>query len=57
MVPRWPVLLRRIRGWLTPATLLQRYWHAWSNAPPPAQLQDLLNAVTAGQAISLYLPP
>src|SRR5205809_911578 len=56
-MPRWPVALRSIRAWLTPATLLQRYWRSWSHAPPPAPLQDLLTAVTTGQAIRIYLPP
>ena len=56
-VLRWPVALRRIRAWLTPATLLQRYWQAWSNAPPPPQLQDLLTAVSTGHPIHAYLPP
>ncbi len=56
-MPRWPVALRHIRAWLTPATLLQRYWQAWSHAPPPPQLQDLLTAVTTGHAIHAYLPP
>ena len=56
-IPRWPITLRHIRAWLTPATLLQRYWRAWSNAPPPPQLQDLLTAALAGQAIPVYIPP
>jgi hypothetical protein len=56
-MPRWPVALRRIRSWLTPATLLQRYWQAWSHAPPPPQLRDLIAATLAGQAIPVYLPP
>jgi hypothetical protein len=57
LLPRWPVALRHIRAWLTPATLLQRYWRAWSHAPPPAPLQDLLTAVGAGHAIPVYLQP
>jgi hypothetical protein len=56
-MPRWPATLRRIRAWLTPATLLPRYWHAWSNAPPPDPLQDLLTAVTTGHPIPAYTPP
>jgi hypothetical protein len=57
LIPRWPVTLRRIRAWLTPATLLPRYWHAWSDAPPLGPLQDLITAVTTGQAICAYNPP
>src|SRR6266536_835899 len=56
-IPRWPVTLRRIRSWLTPATLLQRYWQAWSHAPPPPQLQDLITATLAGHPTPVYLPP
>ena len=56
-IPRWPVALRRIRSWLTPATLVYRYWQAWTNAPPPPQLQALLDAATAGHPIPAYHPP
>jgi hypothetical protein len=52
-----PAALRRIRAWLTPAALLQRYWQVWSNAHPPPRLQDLLIAVGIGQAVGLHLPP
>ncbi len=34
-----------VRAWLSPWTALQRYWNAWSNAPPPPQLQALMNSV------------
>ena len=52
----WPVALRRVRAWLTPSTVLQRWWQAWSKAPPPTELQALITAVTAGQALNLYTP-
>ena len=52
----WPVALRQVRAWLTPWSMLQRCWRSWSPAPPPRQLQLLLDAVAAGQALHLYLP-
>jgi hypothetical protein len=51
------VALRQVRAWLTPWSMLQRCWRSWSPAPPPRQLQLLLDAVAAGQALYLYLPP
>jgi hypothetical protein len=55
--PNWPRLLRAVRSWLTPAITLTRWWHAWSKAPPPAELQHLIDDVTAGHGLFLYLPP
>ena len=55
--PSWPRALRAVRAWLTPWTVLQRWWTAWSTAPPPPQLQALINSVTAGHGLNLYLPP
>ena len=55
--PSWPCALRAVRSWLTPATALTRWWHAWSKAPPPPDLQHLLDNVTAGHGLNLYLPP
>ena len=55
--PSWPRALRAVRSWLTPATALTRWWQAWSKAPPPAELQHLLDTVTAGHGLFLYLPP
>jgi hypothetical protein len=46
-----------VRGWLTPAIALTRWWRAWSTGPPPAELQALIDAVGAGQGLYLYLPP
>ena len=40
--PSWPRALRAVRAWLTPWTALQRWWPAWSKAPPPPQLQALI---------------
>ena len=53
----WPMTLRRVRGWLDPWTFLWRCWRAWSNAPPPPELQALLDAVSQGRPLNLYLPP
>ncbi|MFF5208878.1 IS701 family transposase [Streptosporangium sp. NPDC000396] len=55
--PSWPQTLRAVRGWLIPALVLKRWWRAWSTALPPAELQALINAVSAGQGLYLYLPP
>ena len=41
--PSWPRALRAVRAWLTPWTVLQRWWTAWSKAPPPPQLQALID--------------
>src|SRR5262245_36154119 len=52
--PCWPKAIRAVRGWLTPSIVLQRWWRAWSNAPPPPELQALIDAVTTGQTLNLY---
>ena len=52
----WPVTLRRVRGWLDPWTCLWRWWRAWSTAPPPPELQVLLDSVGQGRPLKLYLP-
>ena len=33
--PSWPRALRAVRAWLSPWIALQRWWAAWSKAPPP----------------------
>src|SRR5439155_379328 len=48
VVSSWPQALRRVRGWLDPWTFLWRCWRAWSTAPPPSELQALLDAVADG---------
>jgi len=53
----WPVALRAVRAWLIPWSVLRRCWRSWSPAPPPRQLQRLLEAAAAGQPLHLYLPP
>ena len=54
--PSWPQALRAIRAWLSPWIALQRWWQAWSKAPPPPQLQALIDSVTAGCGLHLYIP-
>ena len=44
-------------GLVDPWSMLWRCWRSWSPAPPPRQLQLLLDAVAAGQVLHLYLPP
>jgi len=48
----WPQALRKVRAWLEPWILLQRYWHAWSTLPPPLPLQQLLDALLWGSRSS-----
>ena len=54
-IPSWPRALRHIQSWLDPWRMLRRYWHAWSHAPPPPALQTLLDALTRGHPLYLYL--
>ncbi|WRZ77721.1 transposase (plasmid) [Streptomyces sp. NBC_01237] len=52
----WPRAIRAVRAWLDPWTTLQRCWRAWTNEPPPPELQALINAVGAGHPLDLYCP-
>jgi hypothetical protein len=36
--------------------VLQRWWTAWSKAPPPPQLQALMTSLQAGHGLYLYIP-
>ena len=54
--PSWPRALRAVRAWLSPWIALQRWWTAWSKAPPPPPLQALINSVGAGCGLHLYIP-
>ena len=54
--PSWPRALRAVRAWLSPWTVLQRGWTAWSKAPPSPQLQALISSVAAGCCLNLYIP-
>jgi hypothetical protein len=53
----WPRALRKVRAWLEPWILLQRYWHAWSTLPPPLPLQQLLDALLWGSRSSFTTLP
>jgi hypothetical protein len=53
--PSWPQALRAVRAWLSPWTALRRWWPAWSKAPPPPQLQALIDSVAAGHGLHLYI--
>jgi hypothetical protein len=53
--PSWPRALRAVRAWLSPWIALQRWWPAWSTAPPPRQLQALIASLQAGHGLHLYL--
>jgi len=55
--PCWPKALRQVRSWLTPWMVLRRLWAAWSDKPPPVELQQLLDAVTYGRPLNLYISP
>ena len=39
-----------------PWIALQRWWNAWSTAPPPPPLQALISSVGAGRGLHLYIP-
>jgi hypothetical protein len=52
----WPKAIRAVRAWLDPWITLQRCWRAWTNAPPPPQLQALIDAVGTGHPLDLYSP-
>ncbi|MFD8978589.1 transposase [Streptomyces sp. NPDC059564] len=52
----WPKAIRDVRAWLDPWIALQRCWRAWTNAPPPPELQALIDAVGTGHALDLYSP-
>jgi hypothetical protein len=52
----WPLALRQVQSWLNPWVMLWRFWRAWSKAPPPPQLQALLDAVGGGHSLNVYGP-
>jgi hypothetical protein len=54
--PSFPRALRAVRAWLTPWIMLQRWWPAWSKAPPPPPLQALISSVAAGCGLHIYIP-
>jgi hypothetical protein len=44
-----------VRARLTPSITPQRWRTAWPNAPPPQQLQALMNSVAARHGLHLYI--
>lgn len=54
-VPSWPRVLRQVRIWLDPWICLWRWWHAWSDQPPPAELQALLDWLGNGHPLHYYV--
>src|SRR5215203_1333093 len=38
------VLRRKVRAWLQPRVMLLRYWRAYTDMPPPEQLEALLRS-------------
>ena len=51
----WPQALRVVRGWLEPYVMLMRYWRAYSEKPPPKELEALLERVFSGRGLYLYV--
>ncbi|MFJ4597930.1 MULTISPECIES: hypothetical protein [unclassified Kitasatospora] len=51
-----PKAIRAVRAWLDPWITLQRCWRARTNAPPPPELQALIDAVATGRPLDLYSP-
>jgi hypothetical protein len=43
-----------MRTWLEPWVMLWRYWRAFSDKPPPAELGMLLEQVFSGRGLYLY---
>ncbi|MER6808149.1 hypothetical protein ABT299_02610 [Spirillospora sp. NPDC000708] len=56
LAPNCPHTLRAVRSWLIPAITLTRWWKAWSNTPPPTELQELIDKVSAGHGLHLIHP-
>jgi hypothetical protein len=50
----WPEALRQVRSWLEPAIMLKRYWCAFSPAPPPFGIRELLDWLRQGNGINVY---
>ena len=50
----WPLALRRVRAWLQPFILLQRFWQAFSVDPLPLLLRHFVDSLARGNGIDLY---
>ena len=53
--PSWPRALRKVRSWLQPYVMLLRYWGAYTDLPPPKELQQLLERLFGGEGVYLYV--
>ena len=51
----WPRALRKMRSWLQPYVMLLRYWRAYTELPPPKELQALLGRLFAAEGLYLYV--
>jgi Transposase DDE domain len=49
----WPRALRKVRAWLQPYVMLQRYWRAYTDLPPPKQLEALLDRLFCAEGLRL----
>jgi len=50
----WPAALRKVRGGSALWSRPRRCWRAWSTAPPPAELQALLDSAALGRPLNAY---
>jgi hypothetical protein len=50
----WPQALRKVRSWLQPYVMLLRYWRAYTDLPPPKELQRLLDRLFRAEGVYLY---
>jgi hypothetical protein len=51
----WPRALRKVRSWVQPYVMLGRYWRAYTDLPPPKELQRLLERLLDGEGVYLYV--
>jgi hypothetical protein len=51
----WPQALRKVRAWLQPYVMLLRYCRAYTDLPPPEQLEALLDRLFSAEGLHLYV--
>lgn len=54
-VVSWLQTFRLVRSWLDLWTTLWRYWHAWSDLSPPAELRAILDWDGQDRPLQFYL--